>query len=325
MALADTLKVFAGRASADFTKRLCGEIGIPVGKAHVDLFPDGELLVKLDEDVRGRDCFVVQSTSTPVNEHLMELLIWIDCLKRASAYRITAVMPYFGYARQDRKSEGRTPITAKLVANLITAAGADRVIAMDLHAAQVQGFFDIPMDHLLASRVFSDFFREEAAGMGRIAIVSPDPGNLKAASYYAEVVNADLAFIDKRRQSATSVAMTNIVGDVAGKTILMIDDMITTGGTIAEASKILKENGAGKIYVAATHGVFAGKAIERLTEAPIERVIITDTVPLSEKCAPLLPRLKILSVAPLMGEAIKRIHLNQSVSAVLKGAQAGKR
>ncbi len=255
----------------------------------------------------------------------MELLIWIDCLKRASAERITAVIPYFGYARQDRKSEGRTPITAKLVANLITAAGADRVIAMDLHAAQVQGFFDIPMDHLLASPVLSKFFVEESPRMGKIAIVSPDPGNLKAASWYAELLDADLAFIDKRRQSAANVAMTNIVGDIAGKTILMFDDMITTGGTIAEASKILKEHGAGKIYVAATHGVFAGNAIEKLVKSPIERIVITDTIPESDRLAPLKDRITVLSVAPLMGEAIKRIHLNQSVSDVLKGAHAGKR
>jgi ribose-phosphate pyrophosphokinase len=325
MNLADGLKIFAGRANKEFTARVCEHISIPVGKARVDSFPDTELLVKLDEDVRGRDCFVIQSTCSPVNENLMELLIWIDCLKRASAERITAVIPYFGYARQDRKSEGRTPITAKLVANLITAAGADRVIAMDLHAAQVQGFFDIPMDHLLASKVLSEYFVVEAPKMGEITIVSPDPGNLKAASYYKDLLNADLAFIDKSRKSATKVTMNKIVGDVAGKTILMFDDMIATGGTIAEASLILKENGAGKIYVAATHGVFAGKAIDRMVDAPIERLIITDTIPASDRLAPLKDRLTILSVAPLMGEAIKRIHLNQSVSDVLKGSQGGKR
>jgi ribose-phosphate pyrophosphokinase len=325
MSLPDGLRVFGGRANPQFTQRVCDNIGIPVGQARVDSFPDSELIVKLDEDVRGRDCFVVQSTSAPVNENLMELLIWIDCLKRASANRITAVIPYFGYARQDRKSEGRTPITAKLVANLITAAGANRVIAMDLHAAQVQGFFDIPMDHLLASPVFSEFFRKEAPSMGRVAIVSPDPGNLKAASSYADLLNADLAFIDKRRESATSVAMANIVGDIEGKTILMFDDMIATGGTIAEASKVLKDRGAGKIYVTATHGVFAGKAVEKICAAPIERIIITDTIPACERLAPLADRLTVLSVAPLVGEAIKRIHLNQSVSAVLKGAAGGKR
>jgi ribose-phosphate pyrophosphokinase len=330
MPLADTLKIFAGRASAAFTENLCTEIGIPVGKARVDSFPDGELIVKLDEDVRGRDCFIVQSTSNPVNEYLMELLIWIDCLKRASANRITAVIPYFGYARQDRKSEGRTPITAKLVANLITAAGADRVIAMDLHAAQVQGFFDIPMDHLLASPVLSKYFLQElpnltSQGTHGLVIVSPDPGNLKAASFYAEKLNADLAFIDKRRKSATSVAMTNIVGDIHNKTVLMFDDMITTGGTISEASKILKEHGAGRIFVTATHGVFAGQAVERIAKSPIERLIITDTIPPCDRLAPINDRITVLSVAPLMGEAIKRIHLNQSVSAVLKGAQGGKR
>jgi ribose-phosphate pyrophosphokinase len=321
----DGLKVFAGRANEQFTKAVCDTIGIPVGNARVEAFPDSELLVKLDEDVRGRDCFVVQSTCAPVNENLMELLIWIDCLKRASANRITAVIPYFGYARQDRKSEGRTPITAKLVANLITAAGANRVIAMDLHAAQVQGFFDIPMDHLLASPVFQKYFEREAPVMGKVAIVSPDPGNLKAASSYADLLNADLAFIDKRRKSATSVAMANIVGDIAGKTILMFDDMIATGGTIAEASKILKEHGAGRIYVSATHGVFAGQAVERLAKAPVEKIIITDTIPACDRLKPLQDRLTVLSVAPLVGDAIRRIHLNQSVSAVLRGAQAGKR
>jgi ribose-phosphate pyrophosphokinase len=325
MNIADGLKVFAGRSNPNFTAKVCEHIGIPVGKARVDSFPDSEILVKLDEDVRGRDCFVVQSTCAPVNENLMELLIWIDCLKRASARRITAVIPYFGYARQDRKSEGRTPITAKLVANIITAAGADRVIAMDLHAAQVQGFFDIPMDHLLASPVFSKYFLEEAQHLGQITIVSPDPGNLKAASYYQDLLNADLAFINKRRASATSVIMENIVGDVAGRTILMFDDMIATGGTIAEAAKTLKKHGAGKIHVAATHGVFAGKAIDRLIEAPIERLVITDTIPVCDRLAPIKERLTVLSVAPLMGEAIKRIHLNQSVSDVLRGAAGGKR
>jgi ribose-phosphate pyrophosphokinase len=325
MSLSNGLKIFAGRASSSFAERVCAHIGIPVGNARVETFPDSEILVKLDEDVRGRDCFVVQSTCAPVNENLMELLVWIDCLKRASADRITAVIPYFGYARQDRKSEGRTPITAKLVANVITAAGADRVIAMDLHAAQVQGFFDIPMDHLLASPVLSKYFVDEAPKLGKIAIVSPDPGNLKAASYYQNLLDADLAFINKKRESATNVEMTTIVGDIAGKTILMFDDMIATGGTIAGAAKILKEHGAGKIYVAATHGVFAGAAVEKLVKAPIERLVITDTIPVSDRLSPLKDRLTVLSVAPLMGEAIKRIHLNQSVSDVLKGAQGGKR
>ena len=332
MNLANEIKVFAGKSNPKLADRICqhiglpGQMGVPVGKARTELVPDGELIVKLDEDVRGRDCFIIQSTCQPVNENLMELLVWIDCLKRASADRITAVIPYFGYARQDRKSEGRTPITAKLVANLITAAGADRVIAMDLHAAQVQGFFDIPMDHLLASPVFEQYFVGEAPKMGKIAIVSPDPGNLKVAAYYADVLNADLAFIDKRRQSATKVECANIIGDVRGKTVLMFDDMITTGGTIAKASRFLKENGCGPIHVAATHGVFAGEAVAKLTDAPIDRFVITDTVPTWDRLAPLIDKITVLSVAQLLGEAMTRIHLNLSVSSLFaKGGGAGKR
>src|SRR5215212_9795079 len=214
----DKIKVFTGRANGQLAQKICDYLEVPLGRGRTDWFPDGELIVKVEEDVRGRDCYIIQPTSHPVNAHLMELMIWIDCLKRASAARITAVIPYFGYARQDRKSEGRTPITAKLVANLITAAGADRVIAMDLHAAQVQGFFDIPMDHLLASRVFTDYLADEARNLGDVAIVSPDPGNLKAAEYYKDVLNASLAFIDKRRQSGSKVIMNNIVGDIEGRT-----------------------------------------------------------------------------------------------------------
>ncbi len=324
--LCHAIKVFSGRANPELAAKVCQHIGIPVGQARTELFPDGELIVKLDEDVRGRDCFVIQSTCNPVNDNLLELLIWIDCLMRASAKRITAVIPYFGYARQDRKSEGRTPITAKMVANIITAAGADRVIAMDLHAAQVQGFFDLPVDHLLASPVFTEYYRAELPKLGKIAIVSPDPGNLKAASYYAETLSGDLAFIDKRRQSGTQVAMTSIVGDIENKTVLMFDDMITTGGTVAEASRILMDHGAREVHVAATHGVFAGPAVERLVKSPIKRIVITDTVPLVPQVEALRDRLTVLSVADLFGEAVKRIHTNQSISILFdKGGNGGKR
>ncbi len=324
--ISDDLKVFAGRSNPQLARKICEHADIPLGKARTELFPDGELIVKLDEDVRGRDCFIVQSTCMPVNENLMELLIWIDCLKRASADRITAVLPYFGYARQDRKSEGRTPITAKLVANLITAAGANRVIAMDLHAAQVQGFFDIPVDHLLASPVFKHYYVDELPKLGKLAIVSPDPGNLKAASWYAEILNADLAFIDKRRQSATSVAMTSIVGDIVGKTVLMFDDMITTGGTIAEASKILMDKGAREVHVAATHGIFAGPALDRIVASPIGQIVVTDTVPQGKHIERLGSRLKVLSVAPLLGKVIRSIHFNESVSKHFdSGGDGGKR
>ncbi len=324
--LKDSLKVFAGRANQELARKVCCHVGIPLGNARTESFPDGELIVKLDEDVRGRDCFVIQPTCQPVNDTLVELLIWIDCLMRASAKRITAVIPYFGYARQDRKSEGRTPITAKMVANIITAAGVDRVITMDLHAAQVQGFFDLPVDHLLASPVFTEYYRAELPKLGRIAVVSPDPGNLKAASYYAEMLGADLAFIDKRRQSGMQVAMTTIVGDVADKTVLMFDDMITTGGTVAEASRILMDHGARAVHIAATHGVFAGPAVERLVKSPISRIVVTDTVPMDNRIAPIRDRLTVLSVADLFGEAIRRIHLNQSVSILFgKDGNGGKR
>lgn len=324
--LNDELKVFSGRANPELTKKICQWAGIELGKARVEGFADGELIVKLDEDVRGRDCFIVQPTSPPVNDNLIELLIWIDCLMRASAMRITAVIPYFGYARQDRKSEGRTPITAKMVANIITAAGVDRVIAMDLHAAQVQGFFDLPVDHLLASPVFMAWYRQQLPSLGRIAIVSPDPGNLKAASYYAEMLGGDLAFIDKRRQSGSQVMMSTIVGDIKDKTVLMFDDMITTGGTVAEASKILMDKGAQAVHIAATHGVLAGMAVERLAKSPIHKIVVTDTVPMDSRVDGIKDRLVVLSVAELLGEAIKRIHLNQSVSSLFdKGGNAGKR
>lgn len=324
--LCNAIKIFSGRANPVLAKRICDHVGIPIGKARTEIFPDGELIVKLDEDVRGRDCFVIQPTCPPVNDTLVELLIYIDCLMRASAKRITAVIPYLGYARQDRKSEGRTPITAKLVANLITAAGVDRVIAMDLHAAQVQGFFDLPVDHLQASPVFAEYYQSEMATLGKIAVVSPDPGNLKAASFYAEMLGADLAFIDKRRQSGSSVAMSHIVGDVEGKTVLMFDDMITTGGTVAAASKILRAHGAKDIHIAATHGIFAHPAVERLMDSPINQIVVTDTVPLDGRTACLKDRMRVLSVAPLLGEAIKRIHLNQSVSSLFsKNGNGGKR
>ncbi len=324
--LGDRLKVFTGRSNPVLADRICEHIGIPLGRARTESFPDGEIIVKLEEDVRGRDCFIVQSTCPPVNEYLVELLIWVDCLMRASASRITAVVPYFGYARQDRKSEGRTPITAKMVANIITAAGVSRVIAMDLHAAQVQGFFDLPVDHLLAAPVFLAWYRSHLTEIGRLVIVSPDPGNLKAASYYAEILGGDLAFIDKRRQSGTQVAMSTIVGEVEDKTVLMFDDMITTGGTVIEASRILMDHGAKAVHIAATHGIFAGSAVERLAKSPIEKIIVTDTVPLDDRVAPLLGRLVVLSVADLLGEAIKRIHLNQSVSKLFdQGGNGGKR
>jgi ribose-phosphate pyrophosphokinase len=246
----------------------------------------------------------------------MELMIWIDCLKRASAERVTAVIPYFGYARQDRKDEGRTPITAKLVANLIERAGADRVIAIDLHAAQVQGFFDIPVDHLSASPVIVKWF--ESLDLHNRVFASPDVGNVKRAQVYANLLGGDIGIIDKRRKSGSVVVSHNVIGDVAGKNILMVDDMITTAGTVTEAVRILKEHGARDIYMSATHAVFAPPAMERLTACPFTRLAVTDTIPIGTRADPIKDRLEVLSVADLLGEAIHRVHHNESVSALFK-------
>jgi ribose-phosphate pyrophosphokinase len=322
---ADDLKIFAGRASRDVAEGICRHLDIPVGQGRTDLFPDGEVIVKIEEDVRGRDCFVVQSTYHPVNAHLMELLIYIDCLKRASARRITAVIPYFGYARQDRKDEGRTPITAKLVANLITAAGADRVLAMDLHAAQLQGFFDIPVDHLVAAPVFVDYFESIRHELGDIVLVSPDVGNVKTANMYANLLGGELAIIDKRRKSGSEVVSANIIGDVRDKTVLMFDDMISTAGTICAAAKLVMDQGARDVLAAATHPVLVGLAMERLRDSPIRRVIVTDTIPCGPRCDKIADKLIVLSVAELLGSAIHRIHHDQSISALFQVGQSVKR
>jgi len=319
------LKIFAGRTGQALAELMCEHLNMPLAKGRTEVFPDGEILVKLEEDVRGRDCYVVQSTCTPVNETLMELLIYIDCLRRASARRITAVIPYFGYARQDRKDSGRVPITAKLVANLIAAAGADRVLCMDLHAAQIQGFFDIPVDHLSASPVFMEYFRAMKDELEGLVLVSPDVGNVKIANMYASMLGAELAIIDKRRQSGTKVVSRNLIGEVRGRPVLMVDDMISTAGTICEAARLVSEEGCGAIYAAATHGVMVGLAIERLLEAPFRRVLLTDTIPAGDRFAPLAGRLEILTTARLLGEAVHRIHHDMSISALFRGAAGTKR
>src|SRR6478735_3264163 len=313
---ADQLKVFTGRANQPLAERICQYLEIPLGRGKTDLFPDGELIVKVDEDVRGRDCFVIQPTSHPINAHLMELFIWIDTLKRASAQRVTAVIPYFGYARQDRKDEGRTPITAKLVANLLERAGADRVVSVDLHAAQVQGFFDIPVDHLNAGPVFSKWFKE--LGQTNTVFVSPDVGNVKRAQVYAKMLGGEISIIDKRRKSGTTIEAKHVIGDVEGKNILMVDDMITTAGTVTEACKILRDHGAEEIYISATHPVFAPPAMERLAHTEFTKLAVTDTIPIGVRADPIKDRLVVLSVAELLGEAIHRIHHNASVSALFR-------
>jgi ribose-phosphate pyrophosphokinase len=311
MFLNDNLKIFSGSSNPVLASAVCNYLGIPVGGAKIDRFPDGEKVIRVEDDVRGRDCFVVQSTCEPVDEHLVELLIYLDCLRRASARRITAVIPYFGYARQDRKDEGRVPITAKLVANMITTAGADRVLAIDLHAHQLQGFFDIPVDHLAGELVLSKYFRDMR--IERLTVVSPDVGNMKMASRYAASLGGDLAIVHKKRLSGSKVNAQEIIGEVRGRNILMCDDIIATAGTVCSAAALVKKRGAEKVYVGATHGVLAVPAVDRLNESPIDEVVVTDTIPLNERSKG-ISRIKVLSVAAMLGEAVKRIHRNESVS-----------
>ena len=307
-------KIFSGRANPELTSKICSALNLPVGGVRFATFPDGEFHCKID-DVRGRDVFLVQPTCPPVNDNLMELLIMIDACRRASADRITAVIPYYGYARQDRKDEGRVPITAKLVANMIVRAGADRVLAMDLHAAQIQGFFDVPVDHLYAGSVLNKHFIDMKIPTEELVIVSPDEGSIKRAVGHAKRIGGDLAIIDKRRLTAEKVVQENIIGgDLEGKVAIMLDDKISTAGSICGAAELVKKKGAREIHVAATHGVFAGPAIERMMAAPIDSIVITDTVPLppGKTC----DKIKVLSVAGMLGESIKRIHQHESISEI---------
>ena len=278
-------------------------------------FPDGEIQCKIDEDIRGRDVYLVQPTCPPVNKNLMELLIMIDSCMRASAARITAVLPYYGYARQDRKDEGRVPITAKLVANLIMRAGANRALTMDMHAAQIQGFFDVPVDHLYAAPVLNKYFADMNIPSDELAIVSPDEGSIKRALGHAKRLGGNIAVVDKRRRSATETMQANIIGGpIDGRVALMFDDMISTAGSICGAAEMVKQAGAREIYVAATHGVLSGEAPERLAAAPINEVVLTDTIPLDPTQQ--IDKIRSLSVAPILGEAIKRIHQDESISAI---------
>jgi ribose-phosphate pyrophosphokinase len=307
------MKLFSGRAHPELAERVCEYLGLPMGRALMGNFPDGEISCKIDEDVRGRDVFILQPTCPPVNENLMELLIMIESIKRASAERITAVMPYYGYARQDRKDEGRVPITAKLVANLITRAGADRVLAMDLHTAQIQGFFDIPVDHLYASPVIDEHFKAMKLPEDDLVVVSPDEGSIKRALDHLSRLGGHLAIIDKRRSSAEKTWQANVIGGkVEGRVALIFDDMISTAGSICGAAEVMHQAGAREVYLAATHGILCGSAIERLSSAPINGLVVTDTIPLPTSSR--IPKISVLSVAPLLGEAIKRIHRNESVS-----------
>ncbi|MCL5290166.1 MAG: ribose-phosphate diphosphokinase [Bacillota bacterium] len=304
------LKIFAGNANPELAKEICQYLGVTVGRSQVTRFSDGEIRVKVDESVRGSDAFIIQPTSTPVNEHLMEMLIMADALRRASARRITAVIPYYGYARQDRKTRARDPITAKLVANILTASGCRRMITMDLHAGQIQGFFDIPVDHLPAVPILAEYFQQNLKG--DVVVVSPDIGGVTRARDVAERIGSPLAIIDKRRPEPNVAEVTNIIGNIKDKTVIMIDDIIDTAGTITKGAAALMERGAKEIYVCCTHAVLSGPAIQRLEESVIKEVVITNTIPLPPE--KMTDKIKVLSVAPLLGEAIIRIHEDLSVS-----------
>jgi len=315
MAYSDpTLKLFSCSSNPELARSIAGYIGVELGNARMSRFSDGESHIQLDESVRGSDVYVVQSTSAPVNDHLIELLVMVDALKRASAKTINVVMPYYGYARQDRKARSRDPITAKLVANLIETAGAHRVIAMDLHAMQIQGFFDIPVDHLLGVPILGDYFN--AKKLNAPVVVSPDHGGVVRARRLADALQAPLAIIDKRRPEPGVVEVMNIIGDVSGKTAILIDDIIDTAGTIALATSELKKAGAAEIYACCTHPVLSGPAIERLNASPLVEIVITDTIPLKQPCGS--DKVKVLSVAPLIAEAIVRIHEKQSLSSLFE-------
>jgi len=309
----DGIKVLTGNANADLARKVCEHIGIPVCNATVSTFSDGETNVHINENVRGNDVFVIQSTSTPVNDTLMELLLMVDALRRASARRITAVIPYYGYARQDRKVQPRVPISAKLVADLLTAAGTQRVLTVDLHAGQIQGFFNIPVDHLYAAPALHEYFR--SCEFKDLVIVSPDAGGAERAREFAKRLDASLALIDKRREMANVSRVMHVIGDVKGKDAIILDDMIDTAGTTTQAAQALKDNGARRVLAACTHAVLSGPAIDRINASVLEKVVATNTIALDDKMAK-CSKLRVVSVAKLLAEAITRIHVESSISSL---------
>jgi ribose-phosphate pyrophosphokinase len=307
------LQLIAGNANLDLADAIATQLGIQRSPARVARFPDAEIDVQVNDNVRGNDVYVVQSTSPPPNDNLMELLILIDAVRRASASRVTAVIPYFGYARKDRKDEGRVPITAKLVANMLTVAGAHRILTVDLHAAQIQGFFDIPVDHLYAAPVIRDHFQRQE--LENLTVVAPDVGSSKMARGYANRLGGELAIVDKRRISGDRVETGAVIGDVDGQNVLLIDDMISTAGSITEAARTCREHGAISVRIAATHGVLCGPARERLRNADLDEIVLTDTIPVD---ASGLENLTVLSIAPLLAEAIRRVHEERSLSVLFE-------
>lgn len=304
------LKIFCGNANRELAEEIVDYLGVPLGEAKVKRFQDGEITIAIDESVRGADVFILQPTCSPTNDNIMELLIMIDALKRASARRITPVIPYYGYARQERKSKARDPITAKLMANLITTAGADRIVTMDLHAPAIQGFFDIPVDHLPAVPILAEYFRSKE--LENVVVVSPDHGGVQRARNLAERIGAPLAIIDKRRPEPNVSEIMNVIGDIKGKHVIMIDDIIDTAGTITQGAQALVDRGAIDVYACCTHPVLSGPALDRLEKSVIKEVVVTNTIPLNAERK--IPKIKALSVAPLLGSAIVRIHEDLSVS-----------
>lgn len=310
----DKIRIFCGNSNPVLAVKICEKLGLPLAQAKVKTFSDGEVRVEIGENVRGRDVYIVQSTCAPTNNNLMEILVMMDALKRASADKITAVIPYYGYARQDRKVAARSPITSKLVADLLTVAGADRVVTVDLHAGQIQGFFDIPVDNLYAASVILEYIRNHVL-TDTTVIVSPDAGGTERARAFAKRLGCSLAIIDKRRSGPNISEVMNLIGDVQGKVAIIVDDMVDTAGTLTQAAKALKEHGATAIYACATHGVLSGPAIERIESSEIVEMMVTDTIPLSEAAAQ-SRKIKVLSVAGLLAEAIRRIHCKESVSSL---------
>jgi len=308
------MKLISGTANPELAQKISEYLATPLVQTKITRFSDGEIFVEIKENVRGADVFIIQPTCPPVNENLVELLIMVDAARRASARRITAVIPYYGYARQDRKTAPRTPITAKLVANVIVVAGARRVLTMDLHAGQIQGFFDIPVDHLYAMPVFLEYLKDKFRGE-EIVIVSPDAGGVERAREYAKRLNATMAIVDKRRPRPNESEVMNIIGDVKDKIAVIIDDMIDTAGTICKAASAIMDRGAKEVYAVATHPVLSGPAVERLAQSPIKEVVVSDTIPLREE-AQRLDKIKVLTVSKLLGEAIRRIHTDDSISSL---------
>jgi ribose-phosphate pyrophosphokinase len=306
------LKIFSGNSNKALAEEICSTIGVPLGQATVSSFPDGETFVKIDENIRGHDVFIIQSTCPPTNHHLMEFLIMIDAARRASANRITAVLPFYGYARQDRKDQPRVPITAKLVANLLVSAGANRVLTMDLHSQQIQGFFDIPVDHLYASPVFFDYLSKTKSE--KLVVCSPDVGGMKMAAAYADLMGASLGMVAKRRKSATTVEAISVVGEVDGCDILLVDDITETAGTLTAAATMLRERGARRIRAAVSHCILNEIAYERIGSGLIDELITTNTVPIDTKGLPVT----VLSVAGLLGQAIQRINTNESITSLFR-------